>query len=120
MGRAVASALLQSRVWIEYQAAWKSASGRAGERGGALAGKPRCGRILTITAGSSMAAMILNSPPHCGQCSGIGHFGQAIGEVVAADYGFAGGIGALDQVAVEICCSIIGGNEFGDRRIGAI
>ena len=42
---------------------------RAGARGGARAGKHRCVRILAITAGSSMAAMILKSPPHCGQCS---------------------------------------------------
>ena len=64
-----ASALLKKRSCPEDQAAWNRASGRAGERGGALAGKPRGVRILTITAGSSMAAMILNSPPHCGQCS---------------------------------------------------
>ena len=37
---------LQSRSRLEYQAAWKSASGRAGERGGARAGKPRCVSIL--------------------------------------------------------------------------
>ena len=43
---------------------------RAGARGGARAGKHRCVRILAITAGSSMAAMILKSPPHCGQCAG--------------------------------------------------
>ena len=46
-----------------------ASNGLIGERGGARAGKPRCVSILTITAGSSMAAMILNSPPHCGQCS---------------------------------------------------
>ena len=40
----------------------KRPCGRAGEHGGARAGKPRCVRILIITAGSSMAAMILNSP----------------------------------------------------------
>ncbi len=60
---------LQNRFCLEYQAAWKRGSGCAGERGGARADKPRCVSILTITAGSSMAAMILNSPPHCGQCS---------------------------------------------------
>jgi len=49
---------------MEDQAAWKSAIGRAGERGGARAGKPRCVSILTITAGSSMAEMILSFPPH--------------------------------------------------------
>ncbi len=30
-------------------------------------GKPRCARILTITAGSSMAALRVKGPPHCGQ-----------------------------------------------------
>ena len=47
VGRAVPSALLQSRVWIEYQAAWNSASGRAGERGGALAGETVSPRICS-------------------------------------------------------------------------
>ena len=63
------SAPLQNRSCRKDQAAWKRASGRAGERGGARAGKPRCVRMLTITAGSSMAAMIFMSPAHCGQCS---------------------------------------------------
>ena len=36
------------------QGAWKGDHGSAGERGGARAGKLRCVRILTITAGSSM------------------------------------------------------------------
>ena len=39
------------------------------ERGDARAGNPRCVSILTITAGSSIAAMIFKSPPHCRQCS---------------------------------------------------
>ena len=51
------------------QAAWVSSGSRTGARGGARAGRPRCERILTITAGSSMAAMIFNSPPQFGQCS---------------------------------------------------
>jgi len=34
----------------------------------ARAGKSRCVSILTIAAGSSRAAMIFKSPPHCGQC----------------------------------------------------
>ena len=38
-------------------------------RGGARAGKPRCVSILTITAGSSIAAMSFNSQPHCRQGS---------------------------------------------------
>jgi hypothetical protein len=54
---------------LEYQAAWKSGSGRAGERGGARAGHPRSVRSLRISAGASMAAMSLNSPPHCGHGS---------------------------------------------------
>ena len=41
---------------------------RAGARGGARAGSPKCVRILLITAGSSMAAMIFNAPPQCSQC----------------------------------------------------
>jgi hypothetical protein len=38
-------------------------------RGGALMDKPRCVRILAITVGSSMAAMIVKGPPHWGHCS---------------------------------------------------
>src|ERR671914_2819788 len=45
------------------QAFWKRSNGRAGERGGALMGKPRCARILAITVGSRMAAMIVKEPP---------------------------------------------------------
>ena len=44
-----------------------NASMRAGARGGARVGRPRCVRILLITAGSSMAARRVNVPPHCGQ-----------------------------------------------------
>ena len=84
--RTIARCLLKThpRAWFlqalrrpESPHAWAlrplgASAGRSGERGGALAGKPRCVRILTITAGSSMAAMILNSPPHCGQgCGGF-------------------------------------------------
>ena len=39
------------------QAAWNSGKGHSGVRGGARAGKPRCVGILTITWGSTMAAM---------------------------------------------------------------
>ncbi len=52
---------------------WIRLSGRIrrGERvpgrGGGRLGKPRCVRILAITAGSSMAARMVNGPPHCGQ-----------------------------------------------------
>ena len=44
-----------------------NASRRAGARGGARLGKSRCVRILRITAGSSMAARMVNGPPHCEQ-----------------------------------------------------
>lgn len=47
----------------------EQAGGRAGERGRALAGTPGRVNILTITAGSPMAAPILNSAPHWAQCS---------------------------------------------------
>ncbi len=52
-----------------YQAVCKNSSRRAGARGGARVGKPRWARILTITVGSSMAAMSVKGPPHCGQCA---------------------------------------------------
>ncbi len=35
----------------------------AGARGGALVGKPKCARILAMTAGSSMVAMSVTGPP---------------------------------------------------------
>ena len=37
-------------------------------RAGARAGRPRWLRILSITGGSSMAAMIFKAPPQSGQC----------------------------------------------------
>jgi hypothetical protein len=42
---------------------------RSTRRAGARAGRPRCLRILMITGGSSMAAMIFKAPPQFGQCS---------------------------------------------------
>jgi len=51
------------RSCVEFQAVWKRASGRAGERGGALAGRPRWVRIFAISSASSMAAMIFMLPP---------------------------------------------------------
>jgi len=48
------------------QTVWNRASGRAGERSGALAGSPRWVRIFTISAGCSMAAIIFSSASHCG------------------------------------------------------
>jgi hypothetical protein len=50
-------------------AVWIRAKCRAGDRGGARADKPRWERILAITVGSTMAAMIVKEPPHWGQCS---------------------------------------------------
>lgn len=49
------------------QAVCKNSPVRAGERGGAQVGNPRWARILAITAGSSMAAMMVKGPPQCGQ-----------------------------------------------------
>jgi len=45
----------------------KNASRRAGAFGGARVGKPRWLNSLMITAGSSMAARMVNEPPHWGQ-----------------------------------------------------
>ncbi len=45
------------------QALWSRSNGRAGEQGGALMGKPRWVRILAMTGGYSMAAMIFKVPP---------------------------------------------------------
>lgn len=58
----------------EGVASWDQAIGnrsndRAGDRGGARAGKPRWVRILAITGGFSMAARIVKVPPPCGHCS---------------------------------------------------
>ena len=46
------------------EAVCRNASRRAGVRGGARLGKPRCVSILLITAGSSIAARMVNGPPH--------------------------------------------------------
>ena len=51
------------------QAKSSSASRRAGARGGARAGRPRCVRIFTTAAPSRIAATSLRSPPQSGQCS---------------------------------------------------
>jgi hypothetical protein len=45
------------------QAIWSWSNDRAGARGGARADKPRWVRILAITGGCSMAAMIVKVPP---------------------------------------------------------
>ena len=62
------------RLWLSRsgardQAGWNSSKGRAGARGGARAGKRKCVRILTITWGSTMAAMICKRAPQRGQSS---------------------------------------------------
>ena len=51
------------------QAAWNRSSRRAGDLGGARAGKCRWVRIWAITAGSTIAAMICKRPPQLGQYS---------------------------------------------------
>jgi hypothetical protein len=48
-------------VWD--QAVWIRAKCRAGDQGGARADQPRCVRILAITVGSTIAAMIVKAPP---------------------------------------------------------
>jgi hypothetical protein len=58
----------------EGVAGWDQAIGnrsneRAGDRGGARAGKPRWARIFAMTGGCSMVAMIVKGPPQWGQCS---------------------------------------------------
>ena len=49
------------------QAVCKNLPVRAGKRGGTRVGNPRWVRILAITAGSSMAAMMVKGPPQYGQ-----------------------------------------------------
>ncbi len=51
------------------QAVGGNANGRAGPRGSARADKPRWVRIVEITAGSSVVAMIFKEPPHWGHGS---------------------------------------------------
>ena len=52
----IVSPAFQGRSCLEYQAAWKRGSG------GARAGKPKCVRKLTMTAGASMAALMPRTP----------------------------------------------------------
>src|SRR5215470_15995044 len=51
------------------QVVWNRSNRCAGARGGARVGRPRWVRILTITGGSSIAAMIFKAGPQFGQCS---------------------------------------------------
>ena len=60
---------IANRCSLTAQAAWNRSSRCAGARGGARVGRPRWARILTITGGSSMAAMIFKPAPQFGQCS---------------------------------------------------
>jgi len=51
------------------QVVWNRSNRCAGARGGARVDKPRWLRILTITGGSSIAAMIFKAAPQFAQCS---------------------------------------------------
>src|ERR687891_1959974 len=66
--RAAPSACVGRRLSAP-QIVWNRSTRRAGARGGPRVGRPRWLRILTITGGSSMAAMIFKAPPQFGQCS---------------------------------------------------
>src|SRR5215468_9159861 len=66
--RAAPSACVGKR-FSAAQIVWNRSTRRAGARGGARVDRPRWLRILTITGGSSMAAMIFKAPPQLGQCS---------------------------------------------------
>jgi hypothetical protein len=67
-GRAAPSACVGKR-FSAAQIIWNRSTRRAGARGGARVGRPRWLRILIITGGSSIAAMIFKAPPQFGQCS---------------------------------------------------
>src|SRR5215469_15421994 len=54
------------RRFSASQIVWNRSTRRAGARGGARAGRPRWLRILTMTGGSSMAAIIFKVPPQLG------------------------------------------------------
>ena len=59
--RAAPSARVGNR-FSAPQIVWNKSNRCAGERGGARVGRPRWARILTITGGSSMAAMLFKLP----------------------------------------------------------
>jgi predicted transcriptional regulator len=67
-GRAAPSACVGKR-FSAAQIIWNRSTRRTGARGGAQVDRPRWLRILTITGGSSMAAMIFKALPQFGQCS---------------------------------------------------
>src|SRR5215468_9669522 len=60
---------LRGKRYSAPQIVWNKSTRRAGERGGARDGRPRWLRILSITGGSSIAAIIFKAPPQLGQCS---------------------------------------------------
>jgi hypothetical protein len=66
---------IANRCCLTDQAAWNRwpeashSSRRAGARGGSRVGRTRWARMLTITGGASMAAMIFKLPPQFAQCS---------------------------------------------------
>src|SRR5439155_7024919 len=62
-GRAAPSACVGKR-FSAAQIIWNRSTRRAGARGGARVGRPRWLRILTITGGSSIAAMIFKAQKH--------------------------------------------------------
>jgi len=67
--RASGAAGLRWQAIFGCQIVWNRSTRRAGARGGARVGSPKWLRILMITGGSSMAAMIFKAPPQLGQCS---------------------------------------------------
>ena len=69
LGRATSSAPVQNRSGFTNHAACNRSKRRAGARGGGCAANPRCVRMRSITARSSITAMIFSLPPHCGQRS---------------------------------------------------
>ena len=64
--RASGSIGLRWQAGFRCQIIWNRSILRAGARGGARVGRPRWLRILSITGGSSMAAMIFKAPPQFG------------------------------------------------------
>jgi len=62
MGGEIGLNRVESGIGLD-QAIWNRSNGRAGEWGGALADKPRWVRILAITGGCPMAAIIVKVPP---------------------------------------------------------
>src|SRR5262244_4486755 len=66
--RAAPSACVGRRLSAP-QIVWNRSTRRSGARGGPRVDRPRWLRILSITGGSSIAAIIFKAPPQLGQCS---------------------------------------------------